>query len=102
MVSPKNTSPTNSAGPNFRAKLESGGARSMIRIVATVPAIKEPKAAIPRALDENLLLGKARSFGLTGKPYSSVASAFEAAKSEAHKDDLIFISGSNFTVAEIL
>jgi dihydrofolate synthase / folylpolyglutamate synthase len=60
------------------------------------------KANIPRALDENILKKKAMQFGLTGSSYPTVISAFEAAKSEAGKYDLIFIGGSTFTVAEIL
>jgi dihydrofolate synthase / folylpolyglutamate synthase len=60
------------------------------------------KANIPRALDENILQQKALLTGLTGDTYSTVISAFEAAKSEAGNNDLIFVGGSNFTVAEIL
>jgi dihydrofolate synthase/folylpolyglutamate synthase len=60
------------------------------------------KADIPRALDENILKQKALLYGLTGESYPSVISAFEAAKSQAGKNDLIFIGGSTFTVAEVL
>jgi dihydrofolate synthase/folylpolyglutamate synthase len=60
------------------------------------------KADIPRALDENILKQKALQFGLAGESYPTVISAFEAAKSEAGRHDLIFIGGSTFVVAEIL
>jgi dihydrofolate synthase/folylpolyglutamate synthase len=60
------------------------------------------KADIPRALDENILKQKALLYGLAGESYPSVIEAFEAAKSEAGKHDLIFIGGSTFVVAEIL
>jgi dihydrofolate synthase/folylpolyglutamate synthase len=60
------------------------------------------KAAIPRALDQAILLEKATVFGLSGKAYTTVADAFQAAKEAAGKDDLIFVGGSNFVVAEVL
>jgi dihydrofolate synthase / folylpolyglutamate synthase len=60
------------------------------------------KADIPRALDENILKQKAMLSGLTGDVYPTVIKAFEAAKSEAGRHDLIFVGGSTFTVAEIL
>ncbi len=60
------------------------------------------KAAIPRALDQTILLEKATVIGLSGKAYVTVAEAFQAAKEAAGRDDLIFVGGSNFVVAEVL
>ncbi len=60
------------------------------------------KAAIPRALDENLLAEKAALYGLKGHTYTSVQSAFEAAMAIASDRDVVFIGGSNFVVSEIL
>ncbi|WP_271393742.1 bifunctional folylpolyglutamate synthase/dihydrofolate synthase [Aequorivita sinensis] len=60
------------------------------------------KPNIPRGLDASLLLSKARGFGLKGEDYFSVNNAFEAAKNAALKDDLIFIGGSTFVVAEVV
>jgi dihydrofolate synthase / folylpolyglutamate synthase len=60
------------------------------------------KAKIPRALDEKVLLSSAERFGLKGRSYASVAEAFEEARKYATKDDLIFVGGSTFVVAEIL
>lgn len=60
------------------------------------------EAQIPRALEVNLLETEAITFGLKGKSYSSVAKALAQAKINAHEDDLIFIGGSTFVVAEIL
>jgi dihydrofolate synthase/folylpolyglutamate synthase len=60
------------------------------------------KADIPRALDEQILQQKAQSFGLKGLPYSNIKEALKAAKENAHDDDLIFVGGSTFTVAEII
>jgi dihydrofolate synthase/folylpolyglutamate synthase len=60
------------------------------------------RADIPRAMNEKELAQKAASFGLKGESYPTVTEAFNAAKVNARKDDLIFIGGSTFVVAEIL
>lgn len=60
------------------------------------------KASIPRALDQNELADKAKKVGLTGKTYKTVSEALEKAKKQAKANDLIFIGGSTFTVADVL
>ncbi|MBK6285762.1 MAG: hypothetical protein IPF54_26590 [Draconibacterium sp.] len=60
------------------------------------------KANIPRAMNEKELAQKASDFGLKGTSYPSVIEAFNAAKLNAVKNDLIFVGGSTFVVAEIL
>jgi dihydrofolate synthase/folylpolyglutamate synthase len=60
------------------------------------------KADIPRGLDAVLLKEQASEFQLMGEPYGSVKKAFSAAAEAAKEDDLIFIGGSVFTVAEVL
>ena len=60
------------------------------------------KASIPRALDELQLMQMATYFGLNGAPYEDVQSALNEAKMYADKDDLIFVGGSTFVVAEVL
>lgn len=60
------------------------------------------KPNIPRGLDASLLLSQARVFGLLGKEYISVKKAFAAAKNSAAKEDLMFVGGSTFVVAEVL
>ena len=45
---------------------------------------------------------KAGKYGLVGKVYSSVNVAFETAKKVAKADDMIYVGGSTFVVAEIL
>ena len=57
---------------------------------------------IARGLDEIELQKKADKKGLKGKAYSSVKKAFSTAKEKATNNDLIFIGGSTFVVAEIL
>jgi len=60
------------------------------------------KASIPRALHENELALLASSFGLKGSTYPSVAEALAAAKKECRPNDLVFVGGSTFVVAEAL
>lgn len=60
------------------------------------------KPNIPRGLDASLLFSKARGFGLVGDDYISVKQAYSAALRLANKDDLIFVGGSTFVVAEVL
>jgi dihydrofolate synthase/folylpolyglutamate synthase len=57
---------------------------------------------IPRAKFADELYAEAKQFGLKGDYFESVHEALEAAKSNALKDDLIFIGGSTFVVAEIV
>ncbi|MBQ3845136.1 MAG: bifunctional folylpolyglutamate synthase/dihydrofolate synthase [Bacteroidales bacterium] len=60
------------------------------------------KADIPRGLDANILADKALEAGLRGKVYESVQQAYNSALNNAHFDDVVFIGGSNFTVAEVI
>jgi len=60
------------------------------------------KAQIPRALDEKLLQRQAENFMLHGNCYPSVKQALTAAKHAAAANDLIYIGGSTFVVAEVL
>jgi dihydrofolate synthase/folylpolyglutamate synthase len=57
---------------------------------------------IPRAKSAEELQNEAKEFGLQGLFYESVQSALDAAKKNALDDDLIFIGGSTFVVAEII
>ena len=58
-------------------------------------------ANIPRALNAKTLTSEAAKFKLMGNCYKSVNEAILAAKKNAGKEDLIFIGGSTFVVAEI-
>jgi len=60
------------------------------------------KASIPRALDENILIEKAKKYNLKGDSFTTVADAYKSAKANANIEDLIFIGGSTFVVAEVL
>jgi len=60
------------------------------------------KASIPRAMDELELMNAAVKYGLKGNAYSNVAAAIEDALRHAADDDMIYIGGSTFVVAEAL
>jgi dihydrofolate synthase/folylpolyglutamate synthase len=59
------------------------------------------KANIPRGLDQNILKEKAERNNLKGESYNSVQKAIKAARKTANNDDMIFIGGSTFVVAEV-
>ncbi len=59
------------------------------------------QAQIPRALEAQELREKASNFQLFGEAYQEINAAIQAAKSNAANDDVIFIGGSTFVVAEI-
>ena len=60
------------------------------------------KAQIPRALNEVDLQKQATEYGLCGDAYPTIEQALNKAKQDCIEGDLIFVGGSNFTVAEIL
>lgn len=60
------------------------------------------KASIPRALDETDLKNRAHQAKLDGLAYPDVKSAVEAASRNADAEDVIFIGGSTFVVADAL
>jgi dihydrofolate synthase/folylpolyglutamate synthase len=55
-----------------------------------------------RGLDSQILMHKANQFGLNGKAYLSISEAYHSALAQAHKNDLVYVGGSTFVVAEIL
>lgn len=60
------------------------------------------KPDIPRGLDPKVLQLAAIGYGLKGKIFPSVEKALAAAKNNSWKNDLIYIGGSTFVVAEIV
>ncbi len=57
---------------------------------------------LPRGLNPDDLLLECLELGLKGNVFTTVKNALQAAKNNAKKDDLIFIGGSTFVVAEII
>jgi dihydrofolate synthase/folylpolyglutamate synthase len=60
------------------------------------------KPDIPRGLEAESLKQQAESIGLHGETYSSVPDAFHAAQAKAGDNDLVFVGGSTFVVAEVV
>lgn len=60
------------------------------------------KASIPRAADPEQLAIRATQYGLKGNCYHTVREAVSSAITNADENDLIFVGGSTFIVAEIL
>ncbi len=60
------------------------------------------KPSIPRGKDAEELKQEAMVIGLQGEVYNSPSSALEACKNAAFANDLIFVGGSTFVVADVL
>ncbi len=60
------------------------------------------KPDIPRGLDAEILDFEAAKYELKGTTFSSVGEALLAAKAAADADDLVFVGGSTFVVAEVV
>ena len=60
------------------------------------------KPNVPRGLDEKELEKISKTFNLLGRAFSSVEKAYLAANENAKNNDLIYVGGSTFTVAEII
>jgi len=60
------------------------------------------KPDIPRGLEAESLMLKAEGIGLQGSTYTSVKQALQAAQNAAGDNDLVFIGGSTFVVAEVV
>lgn len=59
------------------------------------------EAKVPRALAATVLAEQANKFGLKGKVVLDINTAIEEAKARATVEDVVFIGGSSFVVAEI-
>lgn len=57
---------------------------------------------MPRALAASVLKDKAVDYQLNGDHYATVADALAAARSAAAHEDLVFVGGSTFVVADLL
>ncbi|CAI8250425.1 MAG: Folylpolyglutamate synthase [Polaribacter sp. SA4-10] len=57
---------------------------------------------IPRGLSEVVLEENASDYQLLGKKYTSVQKAYSSALLNANQEDIVFVGGSTFVVAEII
>ena len=60
------------------------------------------KPHVPRGMDIDILMSKFATEGITGTRYDSCMEALNAAKKASSSEDLIYVGGSCFVVAEIL
>ena len=60
------------------------------------------KPNIPRGLNEEELRDVAKKFGFKGNAYSSVSEAYDAALTQANDNDVVYVGGSTFVVAEVI
>jgi dihydrofolate synthase/folylpolyglutamate synthase len=75
--------------------------RSILTLLPTSATYYFCQAHTPRSLPADILQQEASSVGLTGAYFTDVNAALEAAVGEALPDDLIVITGSNYTIAEL-
>ncbi len=60
------------------------------------------KPDVPRGLDQNILKAKFIANGFQGSAFSSVNEAYQIALKTASEEDVIYIGGSTFVVAEVV
>ena len=60
------------------------------------------KPDVPRGMEISALVVKAQELSLNFSPFPSVSSALKAAKQWAKTDDIIYVGGSTFVVAEVV
>lgn len=60
------------------------------------------KPNVLRGMNAEFLQQEALTYNLMGQTYNSVYNAFEKAKTNASKQDLIYVGGSTFVVAEVI
>jgi dihydrofolate synthase / folylpolyglutamate synthase len=74
----------------------------MLQLLPTEATYYFAKADIPRGLEAEILRGTAAEVGRHGKAYKSVRRALAAAKRSAISEDLIYVGGSIFVLAEVI
>ncbi len=60
------------------------------------------RLSVPRTMDENVLAGEAKKYRLKGTAWPGMKQALDHVLTNASKEDLIAITGSNFLVADYL
>lgn len=79
------------------------GILSMLKAQIPSPySIYFTQASVRRAMPADELAKKAEAHNLHGTIYNNVESAFISAKANAEADDIIYIGGSTFVVADLL
>lgn len=60
------------------------------------------RPSVFRGLEASVLKEKAAKYGLAGEVYNDVNTAFHRAKTVMHRDDILYVGGSTFVVADLL
>ena len=60
------------------------------------------QATVKRALPADKMAELGRELGLVGRAYPSVSEAYRSALQEASANDMIYVGGSTFIVADLL
>ena len=76
--------------------------RTSLRLMPKHATYYFTQASVQRALPAEDFARIAREEGLQGQTYPDVPSAFRAATQQAKKDDIVFVGGSTFIVADLL
>jgi dihydrofolate synthase/folylpolyglutamate synthase len=74
----------------------------MLELMPTGAKYYFTKASVRRSLCENELFRLATLHNLKGEAFTNVEAAYIAAKKNAAKEDMIFVGGSTFVVADML
>lgn len=74
----------------------------MLRILPKNAKYYICKPNVPRGFDEKMLLEITKKNGLNSKCFSSVKIALKEAKKDASPNDIIYVGGSTFTVADAI
>jgi len=77
-------------------------AKNILMLLPTSASYYWCKPNVARGKDARILSNEALKFSLEGRVHESVKSALASAKEEAMVNDLIFVGGSTFVVAEVL
>jgi dihydrofolate synthase/folylpolyglutamate synthase len=60
------------------------------------------QAKVKRAKDSSELKTCAEKYGLIGNSFATVGEAYEKAIEESYENDMVFVGGSSFIVADLL
>lgn len=75
---------------------------SILKLIPSDAMVYLCEADIPRAMPIHRLSQKAQDADIPNQSFGTVHEAFAAALEAAHKDDLVFVGGSTFVVADLL
>jgi len=75
---------------------------SVLRMLPPNARFYFTRASVKRAMGQDELQARAQAFRLNGNAYPTVEEAYRAALTAAAPDDLIFVGGSSFVVADLL